>query len=169
MGTRAESAYMPLPFRRILCPIDFSDNSLDALDIAASIVRGNAGVLFVLHVVPMAIPPTGMPPYVSIYDEEEAAKQRLNEIAGQRLAGLKHELLIQLGEPARRIVDCMKAKAADLVVTGTHGRRGMSHVLLGSVAEFVVRRAACPVLVIRQAHKEKNPLGHTTAPQSGHG
>ncbi len=160
---------MPLPFRRVLCPIDFSDNSLEALDTAASIVRGNDGVLLVLHVVPMALPPTGMPPYVSIYNEDEAAKHRLDEIARQRLAGLKYELLTQLGEPARRIVDCAKAAGVDLVVTGTHGRRGLSHALLGSVAEFVVRRVACPVLVIRQSHKEENSIGRTGHSKSGQG
>ena len=152
---------MSLPFRRILCPIDFGDNSLEALDTAATVIRENDGVLFVLHVVPMVLPPTGMPSYVNIYtDEEEGAKHRLTEIAYQRLVGLKYELLTRLGDPARGIVDCANMTAADLLVMGTHGRRRLSRVLLGSVAEFVVRKAGCPVLVIRHPKEQKNSIDH---------
>ena len=76
-------------FTRILCPVDFDDNSMRALDTAANLARENNGTVFVLHVVPLIVPPTGMPVYVDLYKgQEETAKTRLLEIAHKRLSGL---------------------------------------------------------------------------------
>jgi universal stress protein A len=142
---------MPFPYRRILSPLDFDDNSLHALDVAAQIARQNDGTLLLLHVVPMVIPPTGMPVYVDLYKgQEETAKEKLREIAGRRLSGLKYELLTHIGDPAGGILRIARRSAADLIVMATHGRRGFSRVLLGSVAEMVLREAPCPVLSVRR-------------------
>src|SRR6516162_9269660 len=74
------------PFRRILSPVDFDDNSLAALDVAAQIARDNDGRLFLIHAVPMIVPATGMPVYVDIYKgQEEAARKKLKEIADKRV------------------------------------------------------------------------------------
>ena len=71
---------MSYPFRRILSPIDFDNNSLAALDVAAQIARDNDGTVLLLHVVPMVVAPTGMPIYVDIYKgQEEAAREKLKE------------------------------------------------------------------------------------------
>jgi len=79
---------MTHPFQRILCPVDFDDNSMQALDTAANLARENNGTVFVLHVVPMIIAPTGMPVYVDLYKgQEEAARTKLLEVAHKRLGG----------------------------------------------------------------------------------
>jgi nucleotide-binding universal stress UspA family protein len=148
---------MPFPFRRILSPVDFDDSSLAALDVAARIAHQNGGTILLLHVVPMVIPPTGMPLYVDIYQgQEEAAREKLREIASQRLPGIKSEQLTYMGDPAGGILRMAKRNAADLIVMATHGRRGFSRVMLGSVAEMVLRAAPCPVLCIRRGEADKH-------------
>lgn len=151
---------MSYPFRRILCPIDFDHNSLSALDVAAQMARDNDGMVLVCHVVPMVVAPTGMPVYVDIYKgQEEAAREKLREIGAKRLSGLKYELLTHMGEPAGAILRTARRHAADLIVMATHGRRGFTRVLLGSVAEMVLREAPCPVLCVRPGESDKNLVG----------
>ena len=90
-------------FRRILCPVDFDDNSMQALDTAANLARESNGTVFVLHVVPIIIEPTGMPVYVDLYKgQEETARAKLLEIAHKRLGEIKYELLIHTRR-ARRL------------------------------------------------------------------
>ena len=105
---------MPFPYQRILCPIDFDDNSLAALDTAADLARRADGTVYVFHVVPMIVQPTAMPVYVDIYkSQEEVAWGRLKEIARSHLAGtLGAAILSRLYElkwatrsPGNRIVD----------------------------------------------------------------
>ena len=77
------------PYQRILCPIDFDDNSLAALAAAVDLARRSDGTVFVLHVVPMIVQPTAMPVYVDIYkSQEETAWNRLKDIARKDLAGV---------------------------------------------------------------------------------
>jgi nucleotide-binding universal stress UspA family protein len=133
---------MSFPFRRILSPIDFDDNSLAALEVAAQMARqeDRTGLLF--HVVPMVVAPTGMPVCVDIYkDQEELAKEKLRQIAAKRLPGIKYELLTHIGEPASAIIRTAKRSAVDVIVMATHGRRGFSRVMLGRIAEMVLREA----------------------------
>jgi nucleotide-binding universal stress UspA family protein/CBS domain-containing protein len=149
---------MSVAYRRILCPVDFDDNSMHALDTAADLARQNNGTVFVLHVVPMINPPTGMPIYVDLYNgQEETARANLLEIAHKRLGGLKYELLTYRGDPADSILNAEKKTSADLVVMATHGRRGFKRFLLGSIAERVLRESTCPVLTVR-CTPEKNDL-----------
>ncbi len=151
---------MPYPFQRILCPIDFDESSMRALDMAAAIARQSDGTVFVLHVVPMIMPPTGMPVYVDMYTgQEEFARTKLDEIAHKRLVGIKYELLTRTGEPAGTILIASKNTEADLLVMATHGRRGFSRFFLGSVAEMVLREAVCPVLTVRCAPEDKHLVG----------
>jgi CBS domain-containing protein len=151
---------MTFPYRRILCPIDFDDNSLAALEVATNLARQNDGTVYVLHVVPMVIPPTGMPFYVDLYKgQEEASQQKLGEIARKHLAGIKYELKSNIGDPAGAILKAQRATSADVIVMSTHARRGVSRFLLGSVAEMVLREAACPVLTVRRTEPDKNLVG----------
>jgi nucleotide-binding universal stress UspA family protein len=151
---------MAQQFRRILCPVDFDDNSMQALDTAADLARENNGTVFVLHVVPMIIAPTGMPVYVDLYKgQEEVARTKLLEIAHKRLAGLKYELLIHTGEPAGTILNAEKKTAADVVIMATHGRRGFKRFFLGSIAEQVVRESICPVLTVRCTPAQNDMVG----------
>jgi nucleotide-binding universal stress UspA family protein len=147
-------------FSRILCPVDFDDNSMQALDTAANLARENNGTVFVLHVVPLIIEPTGMPVYVDLYKgQEEAARTKLLEIAPKRLGGLKYELLIHTGEPAGTILNAEKRTKADLVVMATHGRRGFKRFFLGSIAELVLRESICPVLTVRCTPTQNDMVG----------
>jgi len=148
------------PYQRILCPIDFDENSLAALAAAADLARRSDGTVFVLHVVPMIVQPTAMPVYVDIYkSQEETAWARLKDIARKDLAGVKYELLVHMGEPAGSIIRMEKKVNADLVVMATHGRRGFSRFFLGSVAEVVLRESTCPVLTIRAKAADKKNVG----------
>ena len=151
---------MALQFSRILCPVDFDDNSMQALDAAADIARENKGTLFVLHVVPMILAPTGMPVYVDLYKgQEEAARSKMLELAHKRLGGLKYELLFHTGEPAGTILNAEKKMKADLVVMATHGRRGFKRFFLGSIAEIVLRESSCPVLTVRCTPTQNDMVG----------
>jgi len=158
---------MSYPFRRILCPIDFDDNSMAALDVAVRMANDSGGTILLAHVVPMIIPPTGMPVYVDMYKgQEDAAREKLREIAERRLHKVGYELVVNMGEPAGSILRLASRYASDLIVMATHGRRGFSRVLLGSVAEMVLREAPCPVLCVRRSDTDKNLVGAwmTTAP-----
>jgi nucleotide-binding universal stress UspA family protein len=151
---------MGFPFRTILCPIDFDENSMAALDTAVDLARQNDGTVLVLHVVPMIIAPTGMPVYVDLYKgQDEVARTKLKEIAHKRLGGIKYELLTHVGEPAGTILNAEKRTKADLIVMATHGRRGFSRFFLGSIAELVLRESTCPVLTVRGGPAEKNLVG----------
>jgi nucleotide-binding universal stress UspA family protein/CBS domain-containing protein len=148
---------MSYPFRRVLCPVDFDDSSMAALEVAAQIARQNDGSVLLFHVVPMIISPTGMPVYVDIYKgQEETVREKLRQIATKRLQGAKYELLTHVGEPAGAIIRTAKRAAADVIVMGTHGRRGFSRVMLGSIAEMVLRESPCPVLCVRRGEPDKN-------------
>jgi universal stress protein A len=160
---------MIYPFRKILCPVDFDESSAHALVTAATMAREGA-VVFVLHVVPLFVPPTSMPVYVDVYKgQEQAAREKLNELAKKHLAGVKHELLTRMGEPADIILQTAKSCDADVIVMATHGRRGISRFFLGSVAEIVVRQASCPVLTVRGAAAERDTVKAwmTTSPVVG--
>jgi nucleotide-binding universal stress UspA family protein len=156
---------MSYPFRRILSPIDFDDNSFAALDVAAHIARDNDGVVLLAHVIPLIIVPTGTQIYVDLYKgQEDVACTKLEEIAQRRLRGVKYEILAKMGEPAGTILNLARGHAADLIVMATHGRRGFSRVLLGSVAEMVLRSASCPVLNVRRGDADKNLVARWMSP-----
>ena len=148
---------MAFPYRNILCPVDFEDSSMYALDNAGDIARQNGGVVFVLHVVPMIVPPMGMPVYVQLYESQrQTAATKLEEMGRKRLTGVKYELLTEMGEPAPLILKTAAAVVADLIVMGSHGRRGFSRLFLGSVAERVLRESSCPVLTVRHSPPQKH-------------
>ena len=143
---------MSYPFRKILSPVDFDDNSIAAVDVAGRVAHDNDGRVLLIHVIPIIIPPPGKPVYVNLdQGQEEVARARLDEIAEKRLRGVKYEILTKIGDPAGTILNIARRRRADLIVMATHGRRGISRVLLGSVAETVLRAAPCPVLSVKEA------------------
>jgi len=152
--------YMTFPFRNILCPVDFDENSMKALDVAADLARQSDGTVLLVHVVSLIVVPARLPGYFDLYrSQEETARGKLKEIAHKRLAGLKYELLAEMGDPADIILRTGSTAGADLVVMATHGRRGFSRMLLGSVAERVLRQSICPVLTVRYSPPPKNLVG----------
>ena len=142
---------MAFPYKAILCPIDFDENSLAALDKAVEIARYFGSNLILIHVLPMVLSLGEIPPVEAMYeDQEKAARAKLSDIAKQKLVGVKHELLVYTGDVSASILNAQSKHQSDLVVIATHGRRGLARMFLGSVAEVVVRKATCPVLTIRE-------------------
>jgi len=137
-----------LPIHTILHPTDFSEPSEFAFRLACSLARDYRAKLIVLHVVHLPVAVYGEGAVVANspeYDEElRASLQRIEAPPGIELV---HRL--EEGVPAEEIVTVAGIVAADLIVMGTHGRRGLKRLLMGSVAEQVLRQAACPVLTVR--------------------
>lgn len=138
--------------RHILVPTDFSDHAAHALDVAASLARTIGADLRVLHVyMPPQHPLTvGLPllPLDMIAGLEQQVGEALDQLCKPLIdAGLRVEQLTSVGVADVEIVRAAQ-RGVDLVVMGTHGRTGLGHALMGSVAEKVVRRAPCPVLVV---------------------
>jgi universal stress protein A len=136
-------------FNKILCPVDF-DHSLNALDFAIRLARQNDAKLCVLNVAPI---PIGAAELTSGLEQpfwEVTAKARLELIAEEKLVStVGYELMTRSGDASAGILTAATEEKVDLIVMSTHGRSGISHFFLGSVAERVVREANCPVLTIR--------------------
>jgi len=135
-------------FKRILCPVDFDGNSLDALRTAIYLAQREQSKLYLLHVIPPTDPSIVSAPFLA-HRTEERARIELEKIEKSELTGLDHEMLVRFGRPASEIIAAEADVKADLVVMATHGRAGVSHLVLGSVAEKVVRESPCPVLTVR--------------------
>lgn len=144
---------MARSFKKILCPVDFSDNSLAALDYATDFARQNNGQLILLHVIenPLAdqYEPKGQNFYAEVEHALEKSKQMLADAERTHAADVPCEIVAKRGNPYEEIVDLASAQQADVIVMSTHGRTGPQRLLIGSVAEKVVRAAACPVLTVR--------------------
>ncbi len=145
-----------MPFRTILVPTDFSEQSRAGLRLARDMVREQgSGRLVVLHVVVDALPAL-LPDVAGFrYDEiagelGRRAEEQLPEFFGEgERAGVSVEFRVVFGVPHAEICRVAAELPADLVVIATHGRSAALHLLLGSVTDKVVRRAGCPVLVAR--------------------
>jgi universal stress protein A len=145
------------PYKTILCPVDFDENSLAALDKAVEMARLLGSSIVLVHVLPLIVALGEVPPPVALYeDQEKDAKAKLADIAKQKLGGLKHETHVFTGDVIGSILGAQSKLQPDLLVMATHGRRGLARMFLGSVAEAVVRKATCPVLTIR----EEIPAAH---------
>jgi nucleotide-binding universal stress UspA family protein len=139
---------------RILCPVDLSDVSRHAIDHAVLLARWYKAEITALHVCnPIVIPSTDLtlagigPPPVLV--EHDIAQLRDQVLACFDSAGpLVIEVLVDSGPPASRVLARARSLPADLIVIGTHGAGGFQHLVLGSVAEKVLRQATCPVLTV---------------------
>jgi len=143
-----------LNIKTILFPTDFSDAAESAFHLACSLARDHGSRVVLVHIL---TPPTVaytegimLPPTQDIKDEVWA---KLDSIAPTEDT-IEIERLMVEGEPANEILRLAKEHNADLIVMGTHGRRGLTRLLMGSVAEEVVRKSSCPVLTV------KTPLTH---------
>jgi nucleotide-binding universal stress UspA family protein len=141
-----------LAVHRLLVPVDFSDCSLDALEYAATVAQREKASLRLLHV----LEPVSYGLDFTLL--HTAKREQTRDAMTARLAalasavsgvGLTAEYELRGGAPADSILEAARQADADLLVMGTHGRRGISHAFYGSVAEAVLRRAACPVLTVR--------------------
>ena len=141
-----------ISLNKILVPTDFSKHSEKALRYGVELAIKFSAEVHLLHtfeIVPMAYGEGGFIPIDSSEEIAEAAKQHLDKLTIESVGQLVVTRAVTQGRPFVEIVRYAKQKEIDLIVLGTHGRGAISHMLLGSVAEQVVRKASCPVLVVR--------------------
>lgn len=143
-------------FAKILCPVDFSDDSKAALKHASDLARAGASQLLVLHVVEPILYPVeyGMAPVPTVDLESTAtanAQKKLEELVAAEMGeGVNVSTKVVFGRADQQICDFAKEGGFDLIVLSTHGLTGLKHLLLGSVAERVVRHSHCPVLTVKK-------------------
>jgi nucleotide-binding universal stress UspA family protein/mono/diheme cytochrome c family protein len=146
--------------KRILVPLDFSTNSRRALDYAAGMARRFDASLHLVHVCEVPTMMTGsMDAYAIAYTDwsqrlgEEAELELVTIAASVKACKVTTEVLF--GNAARAIVEAAETDAADLIVMGTHGHGAVMHLMMGNVAERVVRTAPCPVMTVREPRERK--------------
>jgi nucleotide-binding universal stress UspA family protein len=134
----------------ILHPTDFSERSGYAFQLACSLARDRCACLIVLHVMPVPLVQEKR-----FYQEEMSAE--LNRLKAPDFQ-IRVEHRLEEGDPATQILRIAQETGCDLVVMGTHGRTGLDRLLMGSVAEEVVRRASCPVLTVKTPFPQPSPI-----------
>lgn len=150
---------MELKINKILVPIDFSDYSKAALRYAVNFAKlFNAEIILIYVVEPVIYPPDfsmgqiAIPTVTTEFDDrakEELKKLASNEIPSQT----KVQTVLKTGKPFVEIIDTAAELDVDIIIIATHGHSGVEHILFGSTAEKVVRKAPCPVLTIREPVK----------------
>ncbi len=154
-----------LKIARILCPVDFFEASAKAYDYAYSLALRYEAKLYIQHVIDLLV---GAYPYYnfpdvagnSIYvDLNKGAEDRLRQMVSHHATkGIQAEMAVHKGFVPDSILAFAQNQHADLIVMGTHGRRGLDRLVMGSVTEHVLRRAPCPVLAVRRpSHDFVNP------------
>jgi universal stress protein A len=156
-------------FSKILAPTDFSDDSSLALKYAVELAQKFSAEIILVHVdqplAPVMVgelnPGLDFGTMNRIAEEQRLLAVRELDRTTERVreSGIKSRSLMRVGAPFLEIINTAQSEGADLIVMGTHGRTGLSHVLMGSVAERVVNKAHCPVLTIRHPDRKfKHPL-----------
>jgi nucleotide-binding universal stress UspA family protein len=142
------------PIQRILCPVDFSATSAHAFAFAERLALSLSSQLLLLHV-------SDREPAYTVAGQQSAADSELHrQLEGVRPRSLSVavEHVLHSGVPGEVICWLAENRRCDLIVMGTHGRQGLMHLLLGSVAEYVMRNARCPVLTVRLLPEHEVPL-----------
>lgn len=172
----AEPRTLTLSFKNVLLATDFSSISDSAIPYAAAICRRFGGTLHTAHVLSdtAVIMMTGGVDYVSmatLYDDAIAeAKDKLRQIA-DGLDGIQHREYVRQGQIGKNLAAIVKESSIDLIILGTHGRTGLGKLLLGSVAEDILRHTPCPVLTIGPQVSTRDHFpgfrteGHDVAPR----
>ena len=165
LGSKDEGLLQPIPFQlqRILVPVDFSKTSEKAIQYAVPLAAAFAAEVMLVYVVqPYSLSAElgYIPPEMAISQQEiiAIAREELDKLCakviGQRV---RSQVKVGVGAPWHEIAFVARETKADLIVISTHGHTGLKHVLLGSVAERVVRHAPCPVLVVREQERDFIP------------
>ena len=144
--------------KNILCPVDHSDCSKEALKYAVSFAIKDNSKLYLLHVIDIRTfdeSINAMTPQIP--DDETLAQLKtklLDCIPEEMRDDMNVEALVVQGIPFVEIISTAKKNDVDMIVLGSHGRTGIAHMMMGSVSEKVVRKAPCPVLTVRKSdHK----------------
>lgn len=138
-----------LPKSQVVVPVDFSDQSVDAVRVALSLVASPASI-HVVHVLPMLTDYEAGVLFNAV--DDEARIKHTQQALRDRLSGAEYEGFqpqVLFGDPGYEIANYAEQSGAELIVLPSHGRTGLSRLLIGSVAERVVRLAHCPVLVLK--------------------
>jgi nucleotide-binding universal stress UspA family protein len=146
-----------LPIRIILHPSDFSSCSDNAFELASSLARDYGARVVVLHVATPTTVAYGegvLPAEPEWYLDKR--RERLQQLVGQKPKLAMEQRLVQ-GDAATEILRVAEDVGCDLIVMGTHGRTGLGRLVMGSVAEQVVRKARCPVLTIKSPLRQAPP------------
>ncbi len=141
--------------KHILLPTDFSEHADHAVNYAIELaqqLQAQLTLIYVIHLTPLVMGDVGastLLPYLA--DLENDAHERMQALLKRvHEKGIQGETAVVQGVPFQTIVDTAASRGIDLIIMGTHGRTGLTHALMGSVAEKVVRLAPCPVLVTRE-------------------
>jgi nucleotide-binding universal stress UspA family protein len=150
-----------MQLKRILCPIDFSEFSIVAYQYALSLAEHYNADVIALHVVELwKLPFADYAAYEADYAKfskafNEGGEVRLREFVKKHSPDdIQPQLVTNLGNPSDSILSLSQSQNIELIVIGTHGRRGFDHLVLGSTADRVMRKASCPVLVISKPPRE---------------
>ena len=145
--------------KKVLVPIDFSDYSKNALKYAVNFsMQFNAEMILIYVIEPVIYPPDfsmGQIALPSVNTEWDIkAKEELNKLAKSEIpSSIKVTTVLKTGKPFVEINETAAEEDADLIIIATHGHTGVEHILFGSTAEKVVRKAPCPVLTLREPIK----------------
>jgi nucleotide-binding universal stress UspA family protein len=134
--------------KKILYATDYSEPSQYALPVAASLARDEQATLLIAHVSELEEYPQG-----ELFDEDSTpSPQELEQLHAVKPEGpdVHCEYRLIYGNPAEAIVRLAKQEGASMIVVGTHGRTGLTHLLAGSVAEELIRKSSCPVVVVKK-------------------
>jgi nucleotide-binding universal stress UspA family protein len=144
-----------MQFRHIMAPTDFSEYSKQAVTSALELAQKFGAKLTILHVIELPPYPVEgyVPPSLSATFMDDLERQATADLAQlvpeAAAANVEVARVIAVGTPYRKIIETAEAEQVDLIVMATAGRTGFSHLVMGSIAERVVRTATCPVLTIR--------------------
>ena len=148
-----------MQIKTILCPIDFSELSVNAMEYAVFLASHHHAELLLLHVVEYLqefehYQILVFTPLELAEKMEKQAYEKLTKLAEQIKKTVEVETVVRQGRAFVEIIKEATEKNMDLIVMGSHGRTGISHMLMGSVAEKVVRKAHCPVLIVRNKNTQ---------------
>jgi len=153
--------------KHVLVPIDFSDYSKNSLKYAVKLVNSFKADLFLIYVVePVIYPPDFSMGQIAIpsidAEVDKRASEELNTLAKTEIpVDVKCKCIIKTGKPFLEIIETAKEENIDLIIIASHGHTGVEHILFGSTAEKVIRKARCPVLTFRdqaKGNEEKKQL-----------
>src|SRR5215510_11129456 len=153
-------------FHKVLCPVYFDETSPVALEYARHFAQQSQGIIYVLHVVPTdelhLLRKVYRPEQGGGADTvwaEKVSREKMQELAQSHLANVRYEIVTRFNsDPSAGVIEAEAAIAPDLVVMATHGRTGIAHLILGSVAEKVARESRCPVFTTHRG----DALGKST-------
>jgi nucleotide-binding universal stress UspA family protein len=144
-----------LTIHRILCPTDFSDPAHTAFDVACALARDYDADLIVCHVTPPSVAAVAEGVMLELPEDTTGADAARLERLSPDDPAVRIARRMRQGDAAAEILKLAADEEADLIVMGTHGRGGLARLVLGSVAESVMRRAPCPVLTLKSSTRTR--------------